>query len=66
MRIVLGVAVLGVFEVEVGCERSGCGGDLGRWRGEVLTGGGEWWIRSIVRTGGRRVESVEWEVAGRG
>ena len=26
------------------------GGGLDRWR-EVLTGGGEWWIRSIVRTG---------------
>ena len=52
--------LLGVVEVEVGCERSGCGEVERRcidgWRG----------VTSIVRAGGRRVESVGWEVAGRG
>lgn len=66
MGIVLGFMriMLGVVEVEVGCERSGCGDDLGRVERRCIDGwrGG----MRIVRTGGRRVESVEWKVAGRG
>jgi len=46
----------------VGCERSGCGDDLGRVERRCIDG----WrgVMRIVRTGGRRVESVELEVAG--